>query len=149
MTKDILHAFQIDTKPERVAEALLDPAQIADWWTREVETQDDQIVLGWSGHGFEVAIRPEFHAQAQCIVWHCTRSNMLQTDAWVGSTVVFQLSPLDGGTHIDFAHTGYKDSPCYDECVVGWAYFVGTSLKQYLETGVGTPYPVVVDPSKL
>ncbi len=51
-----------------------------------------------------------------------------------------RLTPQAGGTHLDFAQNGYQASSCY-VCVQGWAFFVGTSLKQYVETGIGIPYP--------
>ncbi len=34
-----------------------------------------------------------------------------------------------------------KKDGCYNVCNEGWKYFLGTSLKSYLETGKGMPYP--------
>lgn len=65
---------------------------------------------------------------------------MQNTNAWTGTTITFVLTPQAGGTHLDFAQNGYQASSCY-VCVQGWAFFVGTSLKQYIETGIGIPYP--------
>jgi hypothetical protein len=79
------------------------------------------------------------------VTWHCLRSNMQGTNAWEGTNISFKLSPVPGGTRIEFAQTGYRDSPCFETCVGGWAFFVGTSLKQYLETGKGIPYPEMQD----
>ena len=149
MTKDIRHSFRFDADAKNVIRALSEPEQICQWWTTEVKTEGDLLVLGWSGHGFEVAMRPSMTDDARRVVWKCVRSNMQHTDAWVGSDITFELTPEGDATRVEFAHTGYKDSPCYKVCVEGWAYFVGVSLKQFLETGQGLPYPVVEDTSKL
>jgi len=149
MTKDIRHSFRFSADAQGVARALIEPEQIGQWWTTEVVAVGDLLVLGWSGHGFEVSIRPSVSSDARRVVWKCVRSNMQHTDAWVGSEIIFELTPEGGATRVEFAHTGYKDSPCYEVCVEGWAFFVGVSLKKFLETGQGLPYPVVEDTSKL
>ncbi len=148
MTKDIRHSFRFEANATRVVRALTDPERIRQWWTAEVKTEGDLLVMGWSGYGYEVAIRPSVSDDACRVVWRCVRSNMQDTDAWVGSDITFDLTPDGGETGVEFAHTGYKESPCYEVCIEGWAFFVGVSLKKFIETGQGLPYPVVQDPSK-
>ncbi len=62
--------------------------------------------------------------------------------------LLFTLTPETHCTRLDFAQRGYRESPCYDVCNQGWAYFLGTSFKQYIETGRGIPYPDMPDTRK-
>ncbi len=65
--------------------------------------------------------------------------------AWEGTDITFTLSPGTRGTRVDFAQTRYRESPRYEMCRQGWAFFIGTSLRQDIETGKGMPYPEMQD----
>lgn len=144
MTKDILHTFLIHAAPQAIADALTQEKHIQNWWTREASIRDGKAELGWSGHGWSVELVIAREGDER-VLWTCRRSNMMNTDAWEGTTIAFVLTPQSDGTRVDFAQTGYRDSPCYDVCHQGWSFFVGTSLKHYLETGKGIPYPEMPD----
>jgi hypothetical protein len=132
---------------DAVLAALVTEEHIRNWWTKEARVVDGKGTFGWSGHGWGVDLDMDHDIAARRVVWKCTRSNMQNTDAWEGTTITFDLVPDDRGTRIDFAQTGYRSSPCFEVCDRGWAYFVGTSLKQYVETGKGIPYPEMQDTS--
>lgn len=126
--------------PAAITIALLDPQQIQQWWTRETRIENGHLVAGWSEYGWEVEFHVD-HRNENLVVWHCLKSNMQNTSAWEGTIITFQLTPQKTETRLDFCHTGYQDSPCYDVCTDGWSFFIGTRLKHYVETGRGTPYP--------
>jgi hypothetical protein len=149
MAREIRHEFFVAVAEDAIVQALLDPGQIRSWWSREARLDDGCLVVSWSGHGWEVALEPSWDARDHTVTWHCLRSNMQGTNAWEGTNISFKLGPVPGGTRIEFAQTGYRDSPCYETCVGGWAFFVGTSLKQFLETGKGIPYPDMQDTSTI
>ena len=148
MSKEICHAFLMDAAPDTVASALMEAEQIQQWWTREARIEDGKLVVSWSGYGWEVMLEPEHDRASMTVLWKCIRSNMQNTAAWEGTLISFALKPEGAGTRIDFSQTGYRESPCYEVCVQGWAFSVGTSLKQYLETGAGIPYPEMLDAGK-
>ncbi|MCS3458762.1 SRPBCC domain-containing protein [Aeromonas sp. BIGb0445] len=141
MMRDIRHSFWIEVPLERVMAALMEQQQIQGWWTTEARIVAGRGVFGWSGYGWCVELDMEQDRVSHRVLWRCTSSNMQDTDAWVGTTISFSLSPEQGGTRLAFAQTGYRASPCFEICQQGWAYFIGTSLKRYLETGKGLPYP--------
>lgn len=145
MAGDIRQTIRTAAAEDDVVRALLDPAHVKHWWTREARLDDGCLVLRWSGHGWEVVLEPTWAPDLHTVTWRCLRSNMQDTDAWEDTTITFELHAEPGGTCIEFSQTGYRDSPCYDACVGGWAFFLGTSLRQYLETGQGIPYPDVED----
>jgi len=141
MTREIRQQFHIAAAPEVIASALTDPGHLARWWTREAAGRDGHLRLDWSAHGWAVELDVLHEPERRRVVWHCTRSNLLDSDAWTGSSICFGLHPTASGTRIEFSHEDYPDAPCLPTCERGWAFFLGTSLKQYLETGQGMPYP--------
>lgn len=146
MNREIRHSIVIAAAPEVVSAALSEPTQLARWWTREVRLVDGRVCLDWSGHGWQVELRIDDGADHRLVCWHCERSNMLDTLAWEGTVMRFDLISTSQGTRVEFVQSGYRESPCFDACSQGWQYFLGSSLKRYVETGEGTPYPDVPAP---
>ncbi|GAE52842.1 hypothetical protein XPU_4374 [Xanthomonas arboricola pv. pruni str. MAFF 311562] len=58
----------------------------------------------------------------------------------------FDLRSTSQGTQVEFEHSGYRDSPCKEACARGWRFFLGSSLKRYVETGEGMPSVDMHDP---
>lgn len=141
MPPPIRHQFEIAAAPEVVASALTEPEHLARWWTREAVGADGHVRLDWSAHGWCVELDVLHEPERRRVVWHCTRSNLLDSNAWTGTSMSFGLQPTARGTRIDFSHEDYPDSPCLPTCERGWAFFLGRSLKRYLEKGEGMPYP--------
>lgn len=141
MFREIRHQFVIAAAPEVVASALTEATHLARWWTREVQMEGRHARLDWSAHGWWVELDLLNDTDRRRVVWHCTRAQLLGTRAWEGSSLCFALSPVAQGTRVDFSHDDYPESPCYELCVQGWAFFLGVSLKRYLEKGEGMPYP--------
>lgn len=148
MNKDIRHTCRIGASPDVIADALMQEKHLQRWWTKEAHVQGSKGILGWSGYGFEVELDMAYDRATRTVVWQCTRSNMQNTNAWEGTKITFVLTSQGTETRVDFSQTGYRESPCYETCNQGWAFFVGTSLKHYLEMGKGIPYPEMLDTSK-
>ncbi len=148
MSKEIHHSFFMDASPDAITAALMEAEHIQKWWTKEARIQDGKTVVGWSDFGWEVELEMAHDESAGTILWQCLKSNMQNTDAWEGTTITFALTPQAVGTRVDFSQTGYRESPCFEVCDQGWGFFVGTSLKQYVETGKGIPYPEMLDTSQ-
>lgn len=72
------------------------------------------------------------------IKWECVYADA--DTEWIGTTITFKLNEADGKTTIDFSHANWKEvTACYRFCNYNWAMFL-LSLKQYCESGKGTPY---------
>lgn len=138
MHKNIHHTFHFSCQPEAIIHALTDADSIRNWWTEDAVMNGKKLSVKWNGYGWAVELDVERNAQN--VVWKCTQSNMQNTPAWEGSTMQFTLFPDSYGTRMEFEHSGYADSPCYDACFAGWHHFLGGSLKAYLEQGKGMPY---------
>jgi uncharacterized protein YndB with AHSA1/START domain len=149
MNRDIRISFDIRKTPQEVASALMNEADLQNWWTKECSVQNGKGSFHWKENGWTVELTMSVRGAEQ-VVWKCTKSNMQNTDAWEGSTITFNLFPEGRGvTQVNFMQTGYKISPCFDVCVGGWHFVLQKSLKSYLETGKGIPYPEVRDTQTL
>ncbi|MCG7899965.1 MAG: SRPBCC domain-containing protein [Candidatus Thiodiazotropha weberae] len=60
---------------------------------------------------------------------------------WEGTKLKWALKAVDGATQVDFIHEGLvSELDCYEICEQGWNFYFASSLKEYLETGRGSPY---------
>jgi uncharacterized protein YndB with AHSA1/START domain len=143
MITDIRQTYHFDATPDAIADALMRAEHIRRWWTTEASVDSGAGCFGWSRDGWEVELAMERDATSHMVTWVCTRSNMRDSNAWEGTTIGFTLTPDDSGqgTQVEFAQVGYRESECRFACEQSWAFFVGKSLKQYVETGRGIPYP--------
>ena len=136
----------IDADIHGVYEALTDRAEIRRWWTEVCEIEPVAGSLGrvdfkpdaaWVEFGI-AALVPD-----RLVEWQVTDSWMVETEDWNGTVIRFRLSGDEqGGTVLDFTHSGWKEEGrCFVACTDGWEFYLRDSLKRYLETGAGEPYP--------
>ncbi|MBV8657523.1 MAG: SRPBCC domain-containing protein [Burkholderiales bacterium] len=117
------------------------------WWTQDC---DGEAELGGTLH-FRFGncykdMQIERQVPIQEVRWRCTVAHigvegLARKDEWVGTQVIFRLTPVaEGATRLDFEHIGLVPTfECYDLCSDGWRHFMG-SLQKLVETGHGTPY---------
>ena len=61
-------------------------------------------------------------------------------DDWTGTDVRFEVDASDGQSRLRFTHEGLRPGlPCFDACQAGWHFYIGTSLRELIETGAGRP----------
>ncbi|WP_374585431.1 SRPBCC domain-containing protein [Pseudoduganella sp.] len=139
--------LSIKASPATVYAALSTIAGLRGWWTQDCD--------GASGVGETLHfrfgscakdMRVTRLAAGRAVQWRCTRSHIeapsiQRHDEWTGTEPSFTLSDDgQGGTALHFEHIGLTAAlECYTLCQQGWQHFLG-SLRQYAETGAGTPY---------
>lgn len=128
----------IETAPENVFNALTKSDEMTRWWADEARVQPEVGSIG------EFRFRPpagvlQFEVaeleQDKKVSWLSRQG----PPHWDGTSVTWQIAPVQGGTRVVFTHEGFakKDKP-YEQTRANWIYFLD-SLKSYLETGKGTP----------
>lgn len=137
----------LSAPPAAVYQALSTSGGLRSWWT---QTCDVATTIGGKttfrfGEHYKVmqiaSLVPEREVR-----WHCVEARInidafKRKDEWVGTDIVFQLTPQPGGkTLLDFEHVGLTPAfECFVVCERGWNLYLG-SLQSLVETGQGTPF---------
>jgi len=138
---DIRHRVVISAPLQRVYEAVATSEGISEWWTRDGvrgESSEGSSLQFFFGQPEPAAVMeitrlgPDGHVRWKCVAG---------ADEWVGTELAFDLTDQDDGTAVMFSHAGWRHpSEFMAHCSARWAYFL-LSLKSYVETGTGTPFP--------
>ena len=135
----IKHRVGIVAPPERVWQAITDADQLSGWWASSAQWDsgtDESVSLDFEGLTtlvFNVVQREE------------ERLLRLQNDGglgpWNGSILEFSLHPDEGQTFVILTHENQEASDeDFQFFTTKWPIFL-VSLKGYLETGEGRPFP--------
>ena len=77
------------------------------------------------------------------VVWKVTDCNLQWINnkkEWNGNEVVFEISPENNKTRIDFTHIGLVPGvECYNDCEVGWNKHLTKGLADFINEGKGQP----------
>ena len=138
---EIRHRVTITAPLGQVYEAIATPEGISQWWTRDGvrgESAEGSLLSFYFGHPEPAAVMKVTRLDpAGQVCWSCVGG----ADEWVGTTLAFDLAETGDETVVLFTHGGWVSSSEFmAHCSARWAYFL-LSLKGYLETGKGTPFP--------
>jgi hypothetical protein len=137
----------VDASPRAAYDAIND---VRAWWSEDLEggTASVDSVFDFRGNheGANVhraRIRVTDLVPGELVAWHVETNEFTFTDdqdEWVGTRIVFELTPSDQGTRIGFRHEGLVPvHECYDVCSNAWSHFIHDSLRGLIETGRGEP----------
>ncbi len=124
---------------------------VENWWTRPdqpLRQLGDRAKFlfppGMSYWAFELTIldRPRL------VEWTCVDALHVHggqpeeiEKEWLGTKVNWTITPEAKGTKIEIKHAGLTpELLCYDVCQAGWDKFFLGSLKDYLNSGTGSPH---------
>ena len=131
---DILHRVGIDTRPDRVFEALTTIKGIQDWW---IGTASGSAARGDSftfGPNEMLVLDAE---PAKLVRWRCTRG----PEEWLNTEVSFRLAWKQDQTFVLFKHADWREPVEFmHHCSTRWAIFL-LSLRDLIEKGNGRPTP--------
>jgi uncharacterized protein YndB with AHSA1/START domain len=124
--------------PARVYEAIATADGVRSWWTDGTFAEEVggvgrlEFGAGWTEMRVERLV-PEREVEWACVGQHIEHFD--PTDEWVGTTIRFHLTPLDGGwkTRLEFAHEGLAGLGCEEMCTKGWDHYIRTSLRGLVE----------------
>lgn len=139
----ILHRIEIKGSPDAVYRAVSEQSGLAKWWTPMVEATPEvgstaRFRFGDGKHGPDMEVTAL--TPAQKVAWRCVDG------PWLGHEFQFDIRPSDKGAVLLFAHRGWAEADeFYMHCNAKWGYFLGTSLKSYVETGTGAAHPADPD----
>lgn len=135
---DILHQVGILKSKEDVFRALATLDGLSKWWTGDTTGSAApgkiiQFRFNGMGPDFQVVDYLPFEK----VKWLCVAG----IEEWLGTEVSFGLESKGKETFVHFRHGLWKHAtPFFAHCNTKWAVFL-LSLKDYLETGHGKPFP--------
>ena len=134
----IKHYLVIKAVAEKVYTALSKTEGLCGWWT--VEAQADERVGGTAefifGERYYNKMKITNLLNSKKVEWKCLEGDK----EWIGTTFLFDLEEKDESTILRFSHNNWKEeTDFFASCNYNWGYYL-KSLKQYCETGEGTPF---------
>ncbi|HJT69235.1 MAG TPA: SRPBCC domain-containing protein [Terriglobales bacterium] len=139
----LVSEIHIAAQPERVFQALVDPAQVPKWWGQKgiyvcTEFQADLRVGGeWKSSGVGADGKP-FTAQGKYLEINPPRLlGYTWVASWTGAVqtrVRWELSPTATGTQVTIRHSGFAAHPELAQAYRGWPRMLGW-LQVFLEKG--------------
>lgn len=136
---DIHHRIGVQsTSTDGVYAALTTIDGLAGWWTTDTTGDADlggKIEFRFLPGGFVMEV-------VELIPGELVRWRVVDgPPEWLGTTVEWRLSLVDGFTIVNFTHAGWADPVEFlSHCSTKWAIYL-MSLKALVETGTGAPSP--------
>lgn len=136
------HTIEVSAPASKILAALTTKEGIKAWFTADCDCDAAKHEATFRFRKATGTMQSTFRldsADERTVAMTCIAT--LGNEDWLGTKLSYELTPVGAGTRVRLVHAGFASkSEVYDNTVKGWAYFLG-SLKQYAETGVGTPYP--------
>jgi uncharacterized protein YndB with AHSA1/START domain len=135
---DVLLELPIAATPEQVYAAITEQAGLSSWWTPDVVAEPKLgSVAEFRFRGGRFVIEMEITGLEP---GHSVRWSVRQgSPEWAGTSVTWDLSPVDQHTQVRFGHRDYASvNGSFAGVAFNWAWYL-SSLKDYLETGQGRP----------
>jgi len=121
----------------KIISALTTIEGLSKWWTSHTTESTDTneiIQFRFPENGPDMRV---IESTGSRVVWECING----VEEWVGTQIQFNIEEKDEQTFIMFKHANWaEETPFMYHCSTKWAVFL-LSLKSYLETGKGQPFP--------
>jgi hypothetical protein len=118
------------------------------WWSEEIDGSTDSLDETFFYHYKDIhlcKIKLIEMVAGKKLVYKVVENEfnfVKDKTEWVDTKLIFNISSDDGRTKINFTHEGLvPDYECYQVCNDAWSGYIGTSLKDFIETGKGKPNP--------
>jgi uncharacterized protein YndB with AHSA1/START domain len=137
---DILHRIAAkDASPEQTYDALATLEGLSRWWTENTTGTTDvggRISFKFENGDFEMEVAEL--EKGERVLWEVVGGSAPE---WIGTKIQWDLKTEGDHTVVLFKHEGWREPVEFmHHCSTKWGSFL-MSLKQYLETGAGAPWP--------
>jgi hypothetical protein len=131
--------LEVDQTPRQVYDAVVD---VRSWWFGDIvgstERLGDEFTYSVPGIHWNAMRITELVPESR-VAWLVTDSRLDFTatrDEWTGTTITFDIDPVDTGTRLRFTHDGLvPEHECFTDCSNAWGSFVHGSLRHRITTG--------------
>lgn len=133
------YEVQLAATPEDVLAALTTSEGIAGWWAKSnsIRQENSNELLSVDFGRVKKLMRVRLTNPGLGLTWDVLECTLRE---WPGTRITFDLTSSSAcGCFLKLEHIGLVPQlECYESCSTGWAHFM-SSLKQFVETGKGTP----------
>jgi uncharacterized protein YndB with AHSA1/START domain len=144
--REIWQEIKIKASPDKVYQALTDVKKLAHWWTTDTRGEcaiGKHLEFWFGGRGPSATMEVTALKESELVRWKATERT---TPDWVGTELEFKIFGEDGRSVVHLRHSKWReDAKMFPECSLVWAIYL-LSLKEFVETGKGHPYPYNVYP---
>lgn len=144
-TEDFTVTILVDQTAEEVFHAVND---VRGWWSEEIEGGTGKLNDEFLYHFKDVHIAKMRLIEVvpyEKVVWLVLDNHFNFIDdktEWVGTQIIFDITPKDGKTELRFTHQGLVPAyECYKICYDAWTNYITRSLYNLITTGKGQPNP--------
>ena len=143
MNDDYTMSFIVKQSADDVFAAITNPRG---WWSEDIDGDTDRAGAIFYYH-YQDIHRGTFKVTelvpGKKVVWQTLQnyfSFVKDSTEWTGTTIVFEIAEIAGGTELRFTHVGLRPTEeCYDVCHDSWRFYVGASLRTLIASGKGEP----------
>lgn len=134
---EIYHQIGVNVEIEKVYQAITTLDGLSGWWTTTTGKTNVGDCLYFHFNDMTVEMTIKELLENKKVVWQCTAIE----GEWKDTIVTFELAESDHQVLINFSHSNWaQQTSLCAHCSTKWAVFM-LSLKSYLETGKGQPFP--------
>lgn len=131
--------FKVAKTPAEVFAAIND---VRGWWGGKIEGESERVGARFSYRYEDMHTSTQEVTElvpGQKVVWHVVEADLsfvANRGEWAGTDIVFEIVPMGAETELRFTHQGLVPAfECFADCSNGWGFYVGGSLRQFIETG--------------
>jgi uncharacterized protein YndB with AHSA1/START domain len=138
-TREIWHEILIKASPGDLYQAVTDVKKLGHWWTTDTrgESRVGKNLEFWFG-GFRQVMEVTSLNADELVRWHAKQDG---APDWADTQIEFKILRDGNQTFLHLRHSNWReDAKAFPHCSLGWAIFL-LSLKEFVETGKGRPYP--------
>ena len=123
-------------------------ANFRGWWSEEIDGNTDKLNERFFYHYKEIHLCKLQLIEAvpgKKLVYRVVENEfnfVKDKSEWVNTKLIFNIAREGSQTQVQFIHEGLvPEYECYQVCNDAWTGYIGTSLKNFIETGKGNPNP--------
>lgn len=133
----IYHQVGVTVDVKKIYDAITSLKGLSGWWTKTTGSTKLGNKLNFHFNDISVEMTIEELLPDKKVVWRCTEKE----GEWKDTLITFELVETDKQVFINFSHSNWAEqTDLCSHCSTKWAVFM-LSLKEYLETGKGRPFP--------
>lgn len=139
MSDNYYQSVKVKSSSQNAFNALTN--QVESWWgsvDNPVAKVGDHftITFGEAYWKFEIT---EWNENEK-VTWRVVDGQPELNNEWIGHILEWKIIDLGNEIEVSLYQNGLTDElPCFDVCSAAWDRFILSSLKKYLETGLGEP----------